>query len=557
MDGKRGHNSVKKYIAALLVLLFALSPISVFAADAFTLTLNAKEVRRGGTLALSGTVPEQSGGNVIVKIISPLETVLYVDVLPAVDGTYSAKVGIPANQDLAPLGSYTVVAGYGEENQTASFSIVSGSTPGNGSSPGSGSGGDSGTTPNPPEATNPDGTGIPPQAGEVSGSTARPELAADGRYLVGRDTLATAAEQAQGGAVTIALPGEAAEAGTALELPATSVSELNKQNIGLVITTGSRTVSFPAGAFAISGDASSRIRIVLNAAWSTEAQETVNQSLKSVTDYKATGVVLSVIVQVITGDQVQEIHQLDRPAKVSIQLTPEQEQRISARLAGIYYVDGQSAKYVPGKLENGIYTFTAGHFSYYTILEYDKSFADLRGHWAEQAVKGLAAKHIVTGVDDRHYVPNRSITRAEFVTLIVRAVTVQQGAEGKETISEATKASPFKDVSSDRYYAQSVAQAAELGIVTGYNGAFRPNDSITREEAVVALVRAAEVMEAAASAQGGQVTSFTDASQISTWATQAVDRAFTQGWIEGDGRKFNPKNAVTRAEVAVMVERLL
>lgn len=548
---------MKKYIAALLVLLFALSPISVFAADAFTLTLSAKEVRRGGTLALSGTVPEQSGGNVIVKIISPLETVLYVDVLPAVDGTYSAKVGIPANQDLAPLGSYTVVAGYGEENQTASFSIVSGSTPGNGSSPGSGSGGDSGTTPNPPEATNPDGTGIPPQAGEASGSTARPELAADGRYLVGRGTLATAAEQAQGGAVTIALPGEAAEAGTALELPATSVSELNKRNIGLVITTGSRTVSFPAGAFAVSGDASSRIRIVLNAAWSAEAQATVNQSLKSVTDYKATGVVLSVIVQVITGDQVQEIHQLDRPAKVSIQLTPEQEQQISARLAGIYYVDGQSAKYVPGKLENGIYTFTAGHFSYYTILEYDKSFADLRGHWAEQAVKGLAAKHIVTGVDDRHYVPNRSITRAEFVTLIVRAVTVQQGAEGKDAISETTKASPFKDVSSDRYYAQSVAQAAELGIVTGYNGAFRPNDSITREEAVVALVRAAEVMEAAANAQAGKAASFTDASQISTWATQAVDRAFTQGWIQGDGRKFNPKNAVTRAEVAVMVERLL
>lgn len=548
---------MKKYIAALLVLLFALSPISVFAADAFTLTLSAKEVRRGGTLTLSGTVPEQSGGNVIVKIVSPVQTVLYVDVLPAVDGTYSAKVGIPANQDLAPLGSYTVVAGYGEENQTASFSIVSGSSPGNGSSPGTGSGGDSGTTPNPPEATNPDGTGIPPQAGEASGSTARPELAADGRYLVGRDTLAKAAEQAQGGAVTIALPGEAAEAGTALELPATSVSELNKQNIGLVITTGSRTVSFPADAFAVSGDASSRIRIVLNAAWSAEAQATVNQSLKSVTDYKATGVVLSVIVQVITGDQVQEIHQLDRPAKVSIQLTPEQEQQISARLAGIYYVDGQSAKYVPGKLENGIYTFTAGHFSYYTILEYDKSFADLRGHWAEQAVKGLSAKHIVTGVDDQHYVPNRSITRAEFVTLIVRAVTVQQGAEGKEAISEASKISPFKDVTTDRYYAQSVAQAAELGIVTGYNGAFRPNDSITREEAVVALVRAAEVMEAAANAQAGKATSFTDAGQISAWATQAVDRAFTQGWIQGDGRKFNPKNAVTRAEVAVMVERLL
>lgn len=551
---------MKKYIAALLVLLFALSPISVFAADAFTLTLNAKEVRRGGTLTLSGTAPEESGSKVIVKIVSPVQTVLYVDVLSAVDGRYTATVGIPANQDLAPLGRYMVVAGYGEATQTASFSIVSESSPGNGSSPGSGSGGDSGSTPKPPEAPEApgtDATGIPPEAGEASGSTARPEPAADGRYLVGRDTLAQAAEQAQGGAVTIALPGEAAEAGTALELPATSVSELNKRNIGLVITTGSRTVSFPAGAFDVSGDASSRIRIVLNAAWSSEAQAMVNQSLKSAADYKATGVVLSVVVQVITGEQVKEIHQLDRPAKVAIQLTPEQEQQISARLAGIYYVDGQSAKYVPGQLENGIYTFIAEHFSYYAILEYDKSFADLRGHWAEQAVKGLAAKHIVTGVDDQHYVPDRSISRAEFATLIVRAVSVHREAAGQMAEPSAPRADTFRDVSPDRYYAQPVAQAAELGIVTGYNGAFRPDDSITREEAVVALVRAAEVMEAAAGAQGGKTTAFADAGSISAWAIQAVDLAFTQGWIQGDGSRFNPKSAVTRAEVAVMVDRLL
>ncbi|WP_018751124.1 S-layer homology domain-containing protein [Paenibacillus sanguinis] len=555
---------MKKYIAGLLVLLFALSPISVFAADAFTLTLNANEVRWGGTLTLSGTVPEQSGGNVNVKIVSPAQTVLYVDVLSAVDGMYSATVGIPDNQDLAPLGRYTVIAGYGEANQTASFSIVSGSKPGDGggSSPGSGSGGDSGSAPtpsvpSPPQAPRPDDTGIPPQAGEASGSTTRPELAADGRYLVGRDTLAKAAEQAQGGAVTILLPAAAGEAGTALELPATSVSELNKRNIGLVITTDNRTVSLPAGALAVSGDASSRIRIVVNASWSTEAQATVNQSLESVTDYKATGVVLSVIVQVISGDRVQEIHQLDRPAKVSIQLTPEQEQQIFARLAGVYYVDGQSAKYVPGQLQNGTYTFMAEHFSYYTILEYDKSFVDLREHWAEQAVKGLAAKHIVTGVDDRHYAPNRGITRAEFVTLIVRAVTVQQAADGQTVEMNAAQANAFRDVSSDRYYAQPVAQAVKLGIVTGYNGAFRPNESITREEAVVALVRAAEVMEAAARAEGGKAPSFADASQISAWATEAVGCAFTQGWIQGDGSRFNPKNAVTRAEVAVMVERLL
>ncbi|MGG6311819.1 S-layer homology domain-containing protein [Paenibacillus macerans] len=538
---------MKKYMAGLLALLFALSPVSVLAADAFTLTLSTKEVRRGGELTLSGTVPGESDDAVAIKIVSPAQTVFYVDMIQAVSGNYSATVGIPASDDLAPPGRYTVVAGSGGETKTETFSVVSGSTPG---------GGGSGTSPTPPAASTPaDGTGIPPGAGQADGSIARPELAQDGRYIVGSDTLAQTAQQAvSGGAVSIELPAAAGEAGTALELPGQALNELKAKNLGLVITTGTRTVRFSAGAIAASDNASSRVRVVLNAAWSAVAQTTVEQSLRADADYKPTGVVLSVVIQVISGDRIQEIHQLDRPAIVTLKLTEEQEKKISAELAGVYYVDGQGAEYVPGKLEGGVFTFTAEHFSYYAILEYNKTFLDLVGHWAEQAVKSLAAKHIVTGVDERHYAPNRSITRAEFVTLIMRGVEQADGT-GQATTS-GSGATPFKDVTADRYYAQPVAQAAALGIVSGYNGAFRPNDPITREEAVVSLVRAAEAMDA--SGKGGQgAPAFADAKEISAWATAAANQAWTQGWIQGDGSRFHPRQAVTRAEVAVMVGRLL
>lgn len=542
---------MKKTLAALLVLWFALGPASVFAADTFTLSLSAKEVRRGGELTLSGTVPGETGGNVTVKIVSPAQTVLYVDVIPAVSGSYSAKVGIPAGEDLAPLGRYTVVAGSGSETQTDTFSVVAG---------GGTSGGGSNASPTPtPQAPPTDASGIPAGAGQASGSTARPELAADGRYLVGSDTLAKAAQQAgSGGAVTIELPSAAVEAGNALELPGQALSKLTGEGKGLIITTGTRTVQFPAGAFALSGEASSRVRIVLNAAWSSEAKTTVEQSVRADADYKPTGIVLSVVVQVIVGDQVKEIHQLDRPATVSIRLTPEQAKLISSELAGVYYVDGQGAEYVPGKLEGGVFTFTAEHFSYYAILEYNKTFLDLTGHWAEQAVKALAAKHIVTGVDPKHYAPNRSITRAEFVTLVMRTVAEVQAAGGEgKAASGVGAASPFKDVAKDRYYAEAVAQAARLGIVSGYNGAFRPNDPITREEAVVSLVRAAETMNTAAVAGGQKPPAFADAQDISAWAAKAVDQAWSQGWIQGDGSRFNPRHDLTRAEVAVMLRRLL
>lgn len=549
---------MKKTLAALLVLWFALGPASVFAADTFTLSLSAKEVRRGGELTLSGTVPGETDGKVTVKIVSPAQTVLYVDAISAVRGSYSATVGIPASEDLAPLGRYTVVAGSGGTTKTDTFSVVTG-----GGSSGGGSGG--GSTPSAPTPSVPapatDASGIPEGAGQVRGSIARAELAADGRYLVGSGKLAEAAQQAgSGGTVTIELHSAAGEAGTALELPGQAISKLGKEGKGLIITTATRTVEFPAGAFALSGEASSRVRIVLNAAWSAEAKSTVEQSIRADADYKPTGVVLSVVVQVIVGDRVTEIHQLDRPATVSIKLTPEQEKLISSEMAGVYYVDGRGAEYVPGKLEGGVFTFTAEHFSYYAILEYDKTFLDLTGHWSEQAVKTLAAKHIVTGVDARHYAPNRSITRAEFVTLIMRTVAeVQAVGGGSKSMDGGASASPFKDVAADRYYAQSVAQAARLGIVSGYDGAFRPNDPITREEAVVSLVRAAEAetINAKVVAGGQKPPTFADAQDISAWASKAVDQAWSQGWIQGDGHRFNPRHDLTRAEVAVMLRRLL
>lgn len=554
---------MKKYLASLLVLLFVLSPATVFAADSFTLNLSAKEVRRGGELTLSGTVPGEANGDVIVKIVSPAQTVFYIDVLSPVNGNYSATVAIPGSEDLAPLGRYTVIAGSGDASQTQTFSIVGqgGSTPGNGGGSDDDDDNDDDSEQendgsNIPAPTAPtDGTGIPAGAGLANGSTIAPELAQDGRYIIGSDVLANAAQQASG-AVTIELPASAAESGAALEFPAKSVSELESKNLDLVITSGNRTVRFPAGSLAVSGDELARIRIVLNAAWSDEAKTLVAQSLQGNADYKTTGVVLSVVIQVINGDSVTEIHELDKPAVVTLELTEEQQKLLSADLAGVYYVDGQGAEYVPGTLNNGTFTFTAEHFSYYAILEYNKTFVDLAGHWAENAVKALAAKHIVTGVDERHYEPNRGITRAEFVTLIMRAVEQAGNASDIAAAPSGTAANPFKDVAPGQYYTQQVADAAALGIVNGYGGAFRPNERITREEAVVALIRAVEY--SGESGSGGQGTpAFADAKEISAWAAAAVNEAWSQGLIQGDGMRFNPHHSVTRAEVAVMIQRML
>ncbi|MFB5677247.1 S-layer homology domain-containing protein [Paenibacillus terreus] len=591
-ERKRGLHTVKKLLTVGLVMSCLLSPASIYAAEAgstppaesigsadntaaaFALELSANEIRRGGAITISGTVPEGSH-DVVLKIVSPNQTVFYIDVIPATGGSYSVNVAIPTSEELAPFGTYTVVAGSGGVQTSKTFSVAGdgnqpgnggenpgngGNNPGNGGNnpgnggindpdkggsgggSGSGGGGGGGTVVTPKQ------TGIPSGAGQVTGAVIQPEKGQNGTYIAGSGTLTGAAGQAKD-AVTIQLPAAAGESGAPLEFPAGSLKDLQSKQLDLIITSGNHTVRFPAGSIGASAaKEQSILRIVLKTAMTEEAGKVIEQALQANTNYTQTGIVLSVVIQLVTDGQVVEIHELDKPASVTIRLTAEQTAKLRAAHAGVYYVDGKQLEYIGGKLNGDLFTFTAKHFSYYTVLEYNKTFVDLAGHWAEQAVNQLAAKGIVTGVDERHYEPNRAITRAEFVTLIMRAIE----QTGK---SSANAANPFSDVKAGQYYTGPIAAAAELGIVTGYDGKFRPADRITREEAVVSLVRAAKYFSTTQPQQGEP--SFADAGKISSWATAAVKEAWSTGLIEGDGKAFKPKNPVTRAEVAVMIQRLL
>ncbi|MCM3631517.1 S-layer homology domain-containing protein [Paenibacillus glycanilyticus] len=527
---------MKKVMAALLALFIVVLPATGYAAAAsFALNLSAKEVLRGGEITFSGTAED----DVVLKIIRPNQTTFYMDVIEPAEGTYSSTITIPETQEFAPWGVYKVVASSGSSSVNKTFSVVEKLGEG-GTNPDPGNGG----------GTTPPATTIPADAGDSTGSVIKPELGKDG-YIFGSGTLASAISSAQG-SVTVELPAATGDAGSSLNFPAETLKTLKDKNLDLIIISGNSTLRFPAGSLATSDtSANAQIRIVVNTLLTNDAKSVIDKALQANKDYASTGVVISATIQSVNGSNVTEIHNLDKPAEVTLKLTPDQAKQIGSDLAGVYYVNGTKLEYVGGKLKGDTFTFKTNHFSTYTILEYNKTFADLSGKWAwaAEAVKALSAKHIVTGVDEQHYAPSRNITRAEFATMIMRTV------DWTEKASVEAGTNPFKDVPAGQYYTDAVTRAAKLGIVNGYGGAFRPNDPITREEAVVALMRAAKYFELTSSGKGA--SAFTDAKQISAWAKDAVEKAWAAGLIEGDGKLFHPKQAVTRAEVAVMLNRLL
>ena len=107
----------------------------------------------------------------------------------------------------------------------------------------------------------------------------------------------------------------------------------------------------------------------------------------------------------------------------------------------------------------------------------DNDFSDVpAGQWYTVAVSTLANVGAITGCGNGTFQPGKAITRAEFVTILA-------GIYGENT----SKGMPFSDVDRSWYY-DAVATAYANGWVSGYtDGTFRPNQTITRAEAVVIL----------------------------------------------------------------------
>jgi hypothetical protein len=197
----------------------------------------------------------------------------------------------------------------------------------------------------------------------------------------------------------------------------------------------------------------------------------------------------------------------------------------------------------------GLILARVNHFSDYAVFvrEARKSFVDVTPAscgWAQAAIEELAGAGIVAGVDGSHFEPGRAATRAEFASLLVKAL----GMEAKQGAK-----SPFKDVKDGAWYAEAVTTAAAKGLVKGYeDGSFRPEKTITREEVAAMLVRAMNLPATE------EKLTFKDSDSVSAWARNSVAVAAANGLVKGftDG-SFRPGAAASRAECAVMVYRML
>ncbi|MFD0712256.1 S-layer homology domain-containing protein [Paenibacillus sp. GCM10027626] len=372
---------------------------------------------------------------------------------------------------------------------------------------------------------------------------------ADGKYIADRAAMEKAMQQANSGKIGVRIDDQVPSGSKQrVELDAAAWQEAVKRKLLLEIVTPSVTVKVPASS--LPDQAADAETVVLELeALNQDSEPLHNPWVKAKDKLRPTGVAYGLTLRMIKDGKETLLQQLKEPVTIVITLTADQLRQINIDYAGVYSLAKGETNYVGGKFEGSRVTFTADQLSQYAILEFYKAFEDVTGGWAEPYIKKLAAKHIIRGIDDYRFGPAQNVSRADFATLVIRALGMP------ETDHQSRPA--FGDVPESAYYAEYVAKAAALGIVQGSGGKFRPLVTVTREEAAVMMARMAAYM---GKTKKNEVSSasFADIGLTSSWAVDAVNEVKTLGIMNGKGgNRFDPKGHVTRAELAKMLYQLL
>ncbi|MBU5670701.1 S-layer homology domain-containing protein [Paenibacillus brevis] len=224
-----------------------------------------------------------------------------------------------------------------------------------------------------------------------------------------------------------------------------------------------------------------------------------------------------------------------------------------SELLGIYAIgtDGKPV-YVGGQWNEGKITAEIPLGGQYAVLAYARSFEDVSdNHWAKAVIARMAAKHVINGIDDTRFEPQRALTRGEFAAMLVRSL-------GMTPASGGNAATRFVDVPQEAWYAAAVEAAAQAGLITGRSGnEYAPESTLTRQEMAIMLVRAYE-MKAGRQLLVPTESEFDDADQIDAWAKDAVAAASAAGLLHGrGGGQFAAQERLTRAESVQVLYNLL
>ena len=536
---------VKKRIAVLITVLLILTTLPGLALGVqVSLDLSWNSTAAGNSITASGSADPNEW--VSIKVLDNAQSIVFYDAVKSdAGGKYSCTFIVP---QVSP-GTLTVVAGYGTNVANKSLLISDG-------------GGITPVTLDRIEITKPatklvytvgdslDITGL-----EVTGyysdgsSRAEPISAAS---ISGFDSSKPATQQT----LTITIGGKTATYEVSITKKSEEGSTDNKGGGSGIVPVG-QTVSSSGGTLKETG-----VEVTFPANAVTSDIKVTVKKLSSGIPAVSSGFKLLGEVYEITSD-TNTIFK--KPITITLPFNRDKVDSDKYDLAIYWWSNNQWVilDKIKVDLKAGKVSGEVNHFSKFAVLASEKdtsigkdkdeeptkdviapvkpALKDISGHWAETSINKLVNAGAISGYPDGTFKPDSSITRAEFATVLVKALNLEP-RNGKV----------FSDTSG-HWAKDSISTAAAHGIVSGYSASnFGPNDLITREQMAVMIVKAAKLTNAA------QEKTFADAAQVSNWAKEAIGIASGKGIISGyPNNIFKPKANATRAEAVTVIIKAL
>lgn len=186
------------------------------------------------------------------------------------------------------------------------------------------------------------------------------------------------------------------------------------------------------------------------------------------------------------------------------------------------------------------------------ILDYYTDVANTSYEWACDEILSLTKAGIVSGYGDKTFAPGNSLTRAEFIKMVVNVFG----------LADLTATSTFTDVDQNAWYYVYVASAEKCGLTTGYgDGTFGVNDKLTRQDAITLVYRAAKIKGISVDYFTKSASNLTDKDSIAPYALEAVEALYNTGvYLDASDptsvNVFEPTRNATRAYISVILNQV-
>lgn len=188
-----------------------------------------------------------------------------------------------------------------------------------------------------------------------------------------------------------------------------------------------------------------------------------------------------------------------------------------------------------------------------------KEFPDVpQDHWGQNEIREMSNFGFIAGAPDGNFYPDNPVTRAEFAAMIVNSLKLPVTTEKQAT---------FQDVSKKHWAFGVIEAAGKEGFINGYQGLFRPNDKISREEMGVIVMKISGKYGYGLDGSISYLGKYKDNDQISVWAAPSLNDAAKFGYLEEVSysvyaasrynRVLAPLDNATRAQAVAAINRVL